>query len=43
MLALVWHFWIGFFLAIGAVMTLLAIAAGYVARVEVPRYSKKSG
>ena len=41
MLAVVWHFWIGFVLAIGAVMTLLAIAVGYVAKVEMPRYPKK--
>ena len=41
MLAVVWHFWIGFFLAIGAVATVLAVIAGYVAKVEVPRYPKK--
>ncbi len=42
MLAVVWHFWLGFFLAIGAVMTLVAVAVGYVVRVEMPRYPKKS-
>ena len=41
MFAVVWHFWIGFFLAIGAVLTVLAVVAGYIARVEVPRYPKK--
>ena len=42
MLAVVWHFWIGFFLAIGVVMTLLAIGVGYIAKVEAPRYPKKN-
>jgi hypothetical protein len=41
MLAVVWHFWIGFVLAIGVVLTLLSIAAGYIAKVEVPKYPKK--
>ncbi len=42
MLAVVWHFWLGFFLAIGSVVTLVAVAVGYVVRVEMPRYPKKS-
>ncbi len=42
MLAVVWHFWIGFFLAIGSLVTVLAVAAGYIAKVEAPRYPKKS-
>jgi len=42
MLAVVWHFWLGFFLAIGAVLTLLSVVVGYIARVELPRYPKSS-
>lgn len=41
MLAVVWHYWIGFFLAIGVVMTLAAILVGYIVNVEAPRYPKK--
>ncbi|MEM7341393.1 MAG: hypothetical protein AAF467_22245 [Actinomycetota bacterium] len=41
MLAVVWHFWIGFFLAIGTVVTVLAVVVGYIVNVEVPRYPKK--
>lgn len=41
MLAVVWHYWIGFFLAIGTVATLLAVVVGYIANVEAPRYPKK--
>ena len=41
MLAVIWHFWIGFFLAIGAFLTVLAIAVGYIVKVERPRYPKQ--
>jgi hypothetical protein len=41
MVAVVWHYWIGFLLAIGGVVTLLAVAAGYVAKVEMKKYPKK--
>ena len=41
MLAVVWHFWIGFALSAGVVMTLVALAIGYIAKVEAPRYPKK--
>lgn len=41
LLAVVWHFWIGLFLAIGAVATVLMVAVGYIAKVEAPRYPKK--
>jgi hypothetical protein len=41
MLAVVWHYWIGFFLTFGAVLSLLAVAVGYVVKVEVPKYPKK--
>lgn len=41
MLAVVWHFWIGFALSVGVVMTLLALVVGYIVKVEAPRYPKK--
>ncbi len=42
MLAVVWHWWIGFFLAIGALATVIAVIVGYLNLVEAKRYSKKS-
>ena len=41
LLAVIWHFWIGFFLAIGTFVTIAAVALGYLAKVENPRYPKK--
>jgi formate-dependent nitrite reductase membrane component NrfD len=41
MLALVWHFWIGFFLTIGAIAAVIAVVIGYLVKVEMPRYPKK--
>lgn len=41
MFAVIWHFWIGFFLAIGSLLTVLGVIAGYFIRVENPRYPKK--
>jgi len=40
-LAVVWHWWLGFFLTIGAVLAVIAVAAGYLAKVENPRYPKR--
>jgi hypothetical protein len=40
-LAVVWHWWIGVFLAAGAVLALLAVIAGYVAKVQAPRYPRR--
>ncbi len=40
-LAVVWHWWIGFFLAIGAVLAVLGVIVGYLMKVESPRYPKK--
>ncbi len=39
--AVVWHFWIGFFLTIGSVLTVVALVAGYLKTVQGPRYPKK--
>lgn len=41
MFAVIWHFWIGLFLAIGSLATIIAIVVGYLAKVENPRYPKK--
>jgi hypothetical protein len=41
MLAVVWHYWIGVALVLGAVVTLAALAFGYLTKVESPRYPKK--
>ncbi len=40
LLAVVWHFWIGVALTIGAVLTVIALLAGYLARVEAARYRR---
>lgn len=42
MIAVVWHYWIGFLLAIGAVGTLAALAVGYVAKVQSMKYPKNN-
>lgn len=39
-LAVVWHWWLGVFLAIGGIGLVISIVAGYLARVENPRYKK---
>ncbi len=41
MFAVIWHFWIGLFLAIGSLATIIAIVVGYFAKVESPRYPKQ--
>jgi len=41
MLAVIWHFWIGLFLAIGSLAVIIAVIVGYFAKVESPRYPKK--
>ncbi len=40
-LAVVWHYWIGFLLAIGAVLAVLGVIVGYLLKVENPRYPKR--
>jgi hypothetical protein len=40
MLAVVWHYWIGVALIVGAVLTIGALAAGYLFNVERTRYPK---
>ncbi|HEX6417617.1 MAG TPA: hypothetical protein VFZ77_03945 [Acidimicrobiales bacterium] len=40
MFAVVWHYWIGVALALGVVLTIIALAAGYLRSVESTRYPK---
>ncbi len=39
--AQVWHYWLAVPLTIGTVLTVLALVAGYVAKVVAPRYPKR--
>ncbi len=41
MLAVVWHWWIGVFLSIGAIALVIALVVGYFTQVENPRYPRK--
>ena len=38
--ATVWHYWIAVPLAIGAVLTALAVVAGYLKRVQSVKYPR---
>jgi hypothetical protein len=40
MLAVVWHYWIGVALILGTVLTIVALAVGYLKTVESSRYPK---
>jgi hypothetical protein len=40
MLAVIWHYWIGVALAVGAIVTLGALIAAYLTKVESTRYPK---
>ena len=39
-LAVVWHYWIAVPLAIGAVLTAIAVVAGYLKRVQSVKYPR---
>ena len=41
MIAVVWHYWIGVALALGAVATVGGVAAAYLKNVESTRYPKE--
>jgi hypothetical protein len=41
MVAVVWHYWIGVALIVGAVATVGAMAVGYLRSVESTRYPKE--
>lgn len=40
MLAVVWHYWIGVALTVGVLLTVVALAVGYLKEVESTRYPK---
>jgi hypothetical protein len=40
MLAVVWHYWLGVAMALGAVATVVALIAGYL-KVESNRYPRE--
>ncbi|MFO7279002.1 MAG: hypothetical protein C0P77_001230 [Thermoanaerobacterales bacterium] len=40
MLAVVWHYWIGVALTVGVLLTVVALAVGYLKEVESQRYPK---
>ncbi|MFT7599371.1 MAG: hypothetical protein ACI8TP_002300 [Acidimicrobiales bacterium] len=41
LLAVIWHWWIGFVLSVGSIFLVIALVVGYFAKVENPRYPKK--
>jgi hypothetical protein len=41
MVAVVWHFWIGFLLSIGVALTLASLGVGYLTKVQSLKYPKK--
>jgi len=40
-LAVVWHYWIGVAVAIGALLAVLATVAGYLVKVWAARYPRQ--
>lgn len=38
--AQVWHFWIGVVLVFATILVVLALAAGYVVKVQRPQYPR---
>jgi hypothetical protein len=41
MLALIWHYWLGVALALGALATVAALVVGYLRSVESTRYPRE--
>jgi hypothetical protein len=41
MLGVVWHYWVGVVMAVGAVATVVALIAGYLKQVESGRYPRE--
>jgi protein-S-isoprenylcysteine O-methyltransferase Ste14 len=37
----VWHYWLGWAIAIGAVLTFVALLIGYLVKVQAPQYPKR--
>lgn len=40
-LAVVWHFWIGVSLVLGALLVTVAVIIGYVYKVVLPKYPRR--
>jgi hypothetical protein len=40
-LAVVWHYWIGVVLFVGAILTCVAVAVGYLVKVQSLKYPKR--
>jgi hypothetical protein len=38
--AYIWHFWIGVVLVFASILTVIAIAVGYVVKVQRPQYPR---
>jgi formate-dependent nitrite reductase membrane component NrfD len=39
--SVVWHYWIGVALFLGAILTVLAVVAGYFVKVQSLKYPKR--
>lgn len=39
---MIWHYWIGLAIALGTVVTVVMLAAGYLKNVESGRYPRES-
>lgn len=39
--AVVWHYWIGVVLFLGAILTVAAVVVGYLVKVQSLKYPKK--
>lgn len=37
----VWHYWIGVVLALGGVLTVVALVVGYLVKVQAPQYPRR--
>lgn len=42
MKSMVWHYWIGLAIALGAVATVIMLAVGYLKNVESGRFPRES-
>lgn len=39
--AVIWHYWIGLALFLGAILTVIAVIVGYLLRVQSLKYPKR--
>ena len=40
MLAVIWHFWLGFFIMVGVVLAFVAVFVGFLRTTQAPRYGR---